>query len=206
MEVTTDFANLLQSFDLPALDDQPATIIGTWPDLTLAFTNKAWATFSSLNGGHRDRLQLGICIFDAIPEALLPFYREHFQEVIREDKPWEHEYECSSPEAFRLFHMLVYPVSHGQGLLMIHSLRRESAHDRLPPSLRGEYRDKDGFVHQCAHCRRTRRCDDHRVWDWIPDFVRTPQLNTSHGLCDVCYAYYYREERQVFPSPLSTVQ
>jgi len=47
---------------------------------------------------------------DAIPLVLQPFFRQHFAAVLQEDRPWEHLYECSSPEQLRLFHMLVFSL------------------------------------------------------------------------------------------------
>jgi hypothetical protein len=53
------------------------------------------------------------------------------------------------------------------------------------------YRDANGVIGMCMHCRRTRRSDDPDVWDWVPDFLSAPPDNISHGLCSMCFSYYY---------------
>jgi hypothetical protein len=206
MEISREFEPLLRAHNLHALDEQSATTIGTWPDLTLAFMNKGWSKFAKENGGQIDRWCLGASILDVIPPVLLPFYREHFEAVLSDDRPWEHVYECSSPDVFRLFHMLVFPLSGGRGLLMIHSLRRESSHVQPRGEPADEYVFTDGFFHQCVHCRRTRRIDDIKVWDWIPELVRAPRANTSHGLCQHCFAFYYNEGGRNILPPISTIE
>lgn len=88
---------------------------------------------------------------------------------------------------------------------MVHSLRRESPHDRVAKDWAEEYEAVDGFVHQCAHCRRIQRSDNSHEWDWLPELVRVPRSNISHGLCEPCYSYYYKEGRQITHPPTSTI-
>jgi hypothetical protein len=206
MIISDRFLPLIGTHSLDEFDRQESTIIGTWPDLTLALMNDGWSKFASENGGNVDRWCLGSCLLDAIPAILLPFYRNHFEAVLRENRPWEHTYECSSPDLLRLFHMIVFPIQAGLGLLIVHSLRQESSHD---PSTNAcpidEYKATDGFIHQCVHCRRVRRGDDRNAWDWLPELVRAPRPNTSHGLCQPCFEFYYNEGREFFPTTISTV-
>ncbi len=206
MIISERFLSLLGKHDPDDLDRQEGTIIGTWPDLTLALMNDAWTKFANENGGDVDAWCLGSCILHAVPKILLSFYREHFEMVLREDRPWEHTYECSSPDEQRLFHMMVFPLSAGQGLLMIHSLQKTSRlRGATSTSTVDEYEYTDGLFHQCVHCRRVRRADDINVWDWLPELVRLPRPNTSHGLCKPCYAFYYCDGRRTVPSIISTV-
>ena len=200
------FLKLLGEHDPHDFDRQEGTIIGTWPDFTLALMNDAWSKFAKENDGDMGAWCLGSCILDAIPKVLLSFFREHFEMVLREDRPWEHTYECSTPDQQRLFHMLVFPLSAGQGLLMIHSIRKTSRRRAATStSTIDEYEYSDGFFHQCVHCRRMRRTDDINIWDWLPELVRRPRLNTSHGLCQPCYAFYYCDGRDTLPPAISTV-
>ncbi|MDQ3034620.1 MAG: hypothetical protein M3Y87_19580 [Myxococcota bacterium] len=54
------------------------------------------------------------------------------------------------------------------------------------------YRDPNGMLVQCSHCRRVRRGDPSvTAWDWVPEYVARPQPRTSHGLCAVCLDFYY---------------
>lgn len=205
MQVASNFLQLLRAYPVEEFDQQPGSVIGTWSDFKVGYLNDGWSKFAQENDGAVDRWGIGACLLDAIPAVLSPFYRNHFAAVLRDDRPWEHIYECSSPKLLRLFHMLVLPLENKQGLLMFHSLRRETTHEPGHEDvIAGKYEDSNGILHQCAHCRRTRR-NDEDVWDWLPEFVRNPRPNTSHGLCRPCFAFYYNEGRRVFPRSISTV-
>jgi hypothetical protein len=207
MKASPDFLPLLNAHKIEELDRQSITALGTWPDLTLAYLNQGWITFARQNGGVPERWGLGTSLVEVIPAVMLPFFSEQFMRVLREGRPWRHDYECSSPERMRIFHMIVYPLGSGQGLLMIHSLRRDSKHAPGPSKFSiVDYEDKDGLIHHCAHCRRVRRIDDASVWDWVPELVRNPKPNTSHGLCIPCFGYYYNENRQDHPAMFSTTE
>lgn len=174
------------------------TIYVMRPDLTLAYVNLGWKRFSAQNGG--DPLislnwPVGCCVQDAIPPVLRPFFAENFAKCLRERRPWEHRYECSSPELYRSFIMMTYPLGAGEGLLVVHSLVQEAPHTRIAHEpLDVLYRDSHGIIHQCCHCRRVRRCEVEPNWDWVPDWVTACPTNTSHGLCDPCFGFYYQNK------------
>ncbi|MEI9812314.1 MAG: hypothetical protein WDO18_06420 [Acidobacteriota bacterium] len=52
------------------------------------------------------------------------------------------------------------------------------------------YRDNQGMVRLCAHCRRTKDPEEER-WDWVPAILATLPAYASHGLCPFCRAYHY---------------
>ena len=206
MVVADKFLPLLSKYDPDTLDRQADAIYGLWPDATIAFLNQGWFRFAKDNNAiDIDRWSLGASIFTSIPDSLIPFYKNHYSQVLREGCVWEHVYECSSPEMYRLFHMLTYPMA-AEGLLVINSLRNEMPHDRpvsqLPIS---EYEDSHGIIHQCVHCRRVRRVRLEETWDWVPQFVRSPSQAISHGLCFPCFTFYYKSDRDAFPAVLSTI-
>ena len=107
--------------------------------------------------------------------------------ALSEGNPWSHEYECSSPDQFRKFHMIVYPLKDGRGGLVVNSLVIEKPHDpKHRPAHAAElgcYTDEHGSLHQCMHCRRARRNTALDQWDWVPAWVAQSPPNTSHGLC-----------------------
>jgi hypothetical protein len=81
----------------------------------------------------------------------------------------------------------------GDGLLVAHSLSQETSHTQpSSPPIESLYRDDQGVLCQCGHCRRVRRAGhDSAQWDWVPDYVAQPPADTSHGLCPLCTQYYF---------------
>ena len=201
-----DFLPLLDGFQLSVLQRDPGTIYGLWPDLRLAYTNSGWSQFAAENGGEPAISQnwgLGADITRAIAEPLRPCFQECYGQCLREDRPWVHMYECSTPAVYRAFQMKVFPLRRSAGLLVINSLKVVAAMQRpCEAPLEQRYRDGNGLILQCAHCRRVRPLDGQ--WDWVADWVKRPPPKTSHGICEVCVAYYFTIRRGRFDPPFST--
>src|SRR6202042_2406372 len=103
--------------------------------------------------------------------------------------------ECSSPEVYRQLHMTAFPLGRAEGLLVVNSVRLEVAHLRVAcPPLEELYRNREGIIAQCCHCRRVRRAREPNVWDWVPAWLTNQPENTSHGLCEPCMAFHYSDE------------
>lgn len=192
-----DFRKLLRDFDLVRFKSLKNTIYGLWRDFTYAYLNRAWFTFASENGGAPavcDNWGLGSNLLDAMCADIRPFYEDHYLQCLEKDEVWEHDYECSSPRKFRQFRQTVYPLA-GQGFLVVNALITARPHDRkvieLNDELKKEYFDNNDMIHQCCHCRKVQNMSDRKRWDWIPDWVKRAPERTSHGLCPVCYNYYY---------------
>lgn len=175
---------------LPALDasDDVAYLLG--PDRRIARVSPGWSRFALANGGGAalGRWERGEApLDDALPPPLRAFYLDAFARALESGEPWEHDYECSSDGAFRLFRMTAYPVE-GRCLVVVHSLRVEAPHGgpEHPP---GEAYAARGVVVSCAHCRRVRHPAGR--WDWVPAYVRAPPPNLSHGMCEPCCAFYW---------------
>lgn len=167
-------------------------------DLRILYCNQAWDDFAAQNEGQKliRTSILGQSILQAIAAPLQEFYATVFQYVRENGQPFELEYECSSPELFRVFHMRVLPVQGSQRLLMINSLAVEQPHglDRpAQPADHARYTDEYGFVHMCSHCRHTRRVEDNH-WDWVPSYLNQPPAPVSHGLCPACMVYFYPDQ------------
>jgi hypothetical protein len=180
------------------------------PDFTLAYVNLGWTHFAARNGGEPAislNWPIGSYVLAATAPVLRPFFAENFSKCLRERRPWEH-YECSSADLYRSFVMRTFPVGAGEGLLVVHSLAQETLHTRCVCEPRDIlYRDQHGFILQCAHCRRVKRCGAKPTWDWVRDWVTSCPTNTSHGLCEPCYGFYYRNSRlpaKRFPEPFRT--
>lgn len=189
-----DFCPLLQRFASDEMKRLDHVIFGLWPDLTFALFNEGWFRFAEQNEGE-PRISrewvLGRSLLEAVPEVLLPFFRDGFTRALATGERWEHEYDCSSPETFRLYHQSVYPLG-SEGLLVVNSLKVEGP---LEGSMQGgnanDYLDPHAIVHQCARCRKVENVRAGNRWDWIPGWIASPPEKVSHGLCPVCLDYYY---------------
>lgn len=184
-------------FHVASLEADHSIIYLLGPDLRIVYCNRAWDEFASLNGGiglNRESV-LGKSVLDVIAEPLRPFFANGFAQAQKQLRPWEHDYECSSPEVFRLFHMRVLPLANSY-LLVENSLKVERPHGSerpAMPSYQAPYLNEHGILTMCAHCRRTRRIDTGEVpiWDWVPAFLTEPPGRVSHGLCRNCRSYFY---------------
>lgn len=193
------FSRLLSGYDTASLEKSPSAVIGLWPDLTIGYLNSGWYRFARENDGEQavQGWELGAYLPAAISDPLQTWYTSRFEECLRGDQPWEHDFECSSAEHFRVFRLCCYPLRSGEGLLLVYSKRIEHAHDAAArpvaePELR-RYVDARGIVRQCMHCRRVARGGDDHTWDWVPDWVQKSPQETSHGICPICFAYYFGE-------------
>ena len=162
-------------------------------DLRLVYCNPAWDRFALANNGGlalSDRV-LGSLIMDFIPPELMEFYRAAFSSA--RDAVVEFDYECSSPDSYRIFQMQILPVEQPKGYTVINALTVQETMDaHRPPLVLGpEYVADTGIITVCSHCRRSRRVDSPDQWDWVPANLRPAQGNISHGLCPICHAYFY---------------
>lgn len=203
------FARLLRQFDRRALDDDPGVIFGLWADFRLAYVNRAWFRFADENGGQpaiAERWPLGTSVMDAVPADLQPYYRYLYALANARDPhasvPLCHEYDCSGPETYRRFAMQIYTLEGLQGYLVVNSLLIERAYEAgaaVTAPRPEDYLDENGMFCQCSHCRRYRNVAEGGRWDWVPAWVQRQPVRTSHGLCRICFDYYYPKN---FPSSL----
>lgn len=185
---------LSEAFDLSLLDRDGATLVAIDEHHTIRWFNQAWTKFARANDGKAvlERFSVGASYVDAIGAPLRDFYEAAFRTAVHSGKVFEHEYDCSSPELARVFHLRALPTR-DRGLLIEHSLLVEQP---LPPQeatpfQRTAYVGDNGLILQCANCRRVKRGDG-SAWDWLPTFARRRDLDVSHGICPTCVAYYWR--------------
>lgn len=179
---------------LKNFEDDPAVIYAVNQSLRLVYCNAAWDRFALENGGLTvvRELQIGVDLLSVIPDPLRTFYLDAFERVLATGVAWDHDYECSSAERSRNFHMRVTPPPwQSQVLIVINSLIAEGPHpgtcvDSDPTALL----DPHGIVTMCCHCRRSRLPSGTREWIWVPALVRDMPVNVSHGLCPVCLSTY----------------
>ena len=204
-----DFSTLLDGFYLETLENDPNSIFGLATDLTLNYLNPGWFNFARDNDGEpaiSARFILGSYIGDAMAGPARGYYLEIFQGILATGKVWHHDYECSSPEKYRIYHQSVYPLYKKNGLIIVNSLVKEQPHDartRKPRSpVKENYLQETGFITQCSNCRRVQRASRQDVWDWVPAWIKKMPENTSHTFCPICYEYYYEFK---FPSSRSPI-
>jgi hypothetical protein len=176
------------------LDRDPAVIYALDSDLRITYCNEAWDRFAAENGGKGlgRQKQLGRLVWDVIPDALLPFFQQGYGSVLTFRKPWEHQYECSSPTVFRSFRMKAYPDPEHEGLVVVNSLVVERPHQRLSHAPgTSAYVDARGHVTMCCECRRTRRVKEPTIWDWVPAYLQQRPEFVTHGLCMACLTLLY---------------
>ncbi|HKU37914.1 MAG TPA: hypothetical protein VJR89_07200 [Polyangiales bacterium] len=179
-------------FDPRSLVQQTSTLVAVDPNGIMLWVNPAWHSFALTNAGAATRARFGIgsSYFAGITGPLRDYYTHLFAEAYSSGCVLQRDYECSSSDVHRAMHLRALPVR-GAGLLLEHSVLRESAMQRTAEAALGvRYVNDHGFIVQCSNCRRTRQVDAN-VWDWVPDWVASPHPAASHGLCEVCVAYYY---------------
>jgi hypothetical protein len=192
------FERLLAGFYRQPLDQGDDVIYGVWPDLTLAYSNARWTRFAIENDGADvlRRWPLGASVRSAFGPALDPFYTRAFGEVLATGTIWQHTYTCPSPLQMRWFNMRALPLG-SEGLLVCHSL--VSAADIAGPRRRrpsaAPYRDANGMVTQCAHCRRVQVATAQLAepdWHHVPAFIKLAPPRTTHSLCPICFMYHFK--------------
>jgi len=193
-----DFSALLNGFSLETLENDPNSVFGLSIDLTLNYLNPAWFDFAAENKGEpaiSERFGLGTYIGDALSGSARDYYLDVFSKILQKGEVWHHDYECSTPDEFRLYHQSVYPLYSRSGLVIVNSLVTEQPHDeasrRSYPPVGKLYTQETGFITQCCNCRRVQRAPQQNVWDWVPAWIEHMPENTSHSFCQICYEYYY---------------
>jgi CheY-like chemotaxis protein len=192
----------LAPFAIDTLERDRATICALDGQLRITYVNQAWRTFSHDNGGTwgDGRWGIGVALLDSVPTVLRSFYERLFERARTSAAPVEHSYECSSATTFRRFRMRIFRCD-GGALVVSHSLSQEVSHRWMAtPTNERLYRNGDGIIVQCSHCRRVRPIGpEPRRWDWVPDYLAGHQDGVSHGLCPLCVEFHYPAREQDTP-------
>ena len=191
MHLAPDFLPLLAGHSLEELEASENTVVGIRADYTMGYVNPAWFRFAQENAAPDLEHWENRSITQSFADPVVDAYLDLFRRVQDSGKPADHDYECSTAETYRGFRLRVLPLP-ARALLLLHHLRVERPHDRAvaaPEDLR--YRDDQGVITQCAHCRRTRRSTNLSTWDWVPAYLDRSLRDVSHGLCPTCFRHYY---------------
>lgn len=182
------YRDLLGHRDLAELEQERWPAYGMWLDSALAYLNPAYVRQMPPRWG------LGARVLDATGILCGAVERVHALACATKE-PATMRYACPTASHAREFELRVFPLALPSGdvggLLAIHSMVDEQLHDDTRPADEHAYRDRAGIIHQCAHCRRTRRSGDVEIWDVVPAYIDTLPVDTSHGICGRCVAHYY---------------
>jgi hypothetical protein len=161
-------------------------------DSTIVYCNPAWDLFALQNNGPGATAGhvLGRSLFSYIPAVLNSQYRTLVDTARLGRKSSGSNYECHSPDQFRIYRLIVLPIPDTDLIAMVHSLRVERAMMFGPMDVSAYHHGPGNVVTLCAQCRRTKN-NHHRYWDWVPEFVRTPPRRISHGICPECTMYLF---------------
>ncbi len=187
------FKQLLTGFDLIDIENHEGTVFGLRDNYTIAYFNKAWKSFAQNNDGEpaiSSNWGIGAQFFNAVPEIMKSFYLELFRRCRAQEKSVKHTYECSSPDVYRKFQQIIYPLN-TEGYLIVNSLLMEEPHraDLFPYAAFHSTKTKD-IIYQCANCRKVRHQKLDNRWDFIPQWIHKAPAMVSHTLCSACEGFY----------------
>jgi len=186
---------MLCGFNTSVIASADDVIYVLTPNLNLVAFNNAWCSFAMANGGQSvlQRWMAGASILDAMAEDTRKPLSQVYARVLASGVPEAFEYECSSPEQFRIFLQYIYPLK-GRipGLLVCNSLVYLSDNPKGEATFDHRYRDATGLVRQCCHCRRLARRRA-SAWDWVPALEENGEDNITHGICPTCLDFHFPE-------------
>lgn len=193
-----EFKILLRHHNIEDLNAHAGVIYGVWSNYRLAYLNPAWFQFAMENGGEPHitaEWGLGRSILDCMSGIVRKVYKAKYDKCLISLEIANYQYECSSETVYRRYHQIVYPLGKHEGLLIVNSLIVDRPHNKEKRPTRDAnkllYMDKNGFICQCALCRRTKNLRKAEQWDWVPEWVRQCPAHTSHTFCPTCFGHYF---------------
>ncbi len=136
----------------------------------------------------------GTPYFGGTSGPLLSLLEAAFANAFSMGAVYELEYECSSPEDRRRFHLRALPVN-GEAHVLDHALVAvEPIDEESHPPLEEHYLRATATILQCSNCRRVHHSKTD-AWHWVPAWVRRSHARTSHGICPGCMRFYYAQPR-----------
>jgi hypothetical protein len=185
---------LLPAFPRHVLEQPDVNVAVLDTRFRLLWVNPAWDEFALANNG-----RAGVREYPTYLEAIQGPLRAHFtaalEHALGSGEVFEQDYECSSPDVLRQFHMRVLPFA-SQGLVVEHTLVASSQHEDGEAAIERHFTNDDGLIVQCSNCRRVRRLGITETWAWVPAWVSRSHPRTSHGLCSPCTRFYWGKGRR----------
>lgn len=159
----------------------------------IVWVNEGWRSFAADNGVSDGLLERWRSYVGVIAEPLRSHYAAAFASALATGTVYEQDYECSSPEQRRVFHLRALPFE-GEGLVLEHTLLTEAAWSEEPhDALESRYLGPGGTIEQCSNCRRVRDpLGPGETFHWVPAWIGAPHPRTSHVICTLCAGFYWR--------------
>lgn len=80
----------------------------------------------------------------------------------------------------------------GSGGIVNHLVVERPNHSYSPGAvIEAQYRKLNGMISQCSPCRCVQNAEMLEQWEWVGDWIDKMPDETSHSLCESCWAYYY---------------
>ncbi len=184
-------ASDLPGYNVEPLNESEDVVFVLDDRFRLLAHNQAWVKFAINNDGEKilTDFPVGADVIGAYDDGYQERFFDLYCRIVEEDERYDYDYECSSPDTFRLFRQSIYPVS-GR-LLITNHLRQSEAMTREAHAFSAAYITPHNMVVQCGHCRKVRHQTVEGRWDWVPSLVDKPHKPTSHTLCPNCFEFYY---------------
>lgn len=191
--ICPDFKEEIAYLDLDAIESSNDTTYVIDTGFVVRAFNSAYVRFGQENDcpDVEEKFGIGFDLREAITGPAKDYYEKKYQEAIDKNKPLSFEYECSSPEEYRLLYQSAYPILNGKGLLISNHVNLCCEHKSEPFELGDAHKTAEGFIVQCSHCRKIQNQHGENQWDWIPSLVSNPYHDTSHTFCQNCLDHYY---------------
>lgn len=193
MHIVPEFAKAIAHMDLDFLCASKDVVCIVDRDLNLMGYNNAWVDFARNNNGENalSKFPLRASISEAGEGLVRSYVLQGYERALRDHKPFEHQYECSSPEKFRIFHQTAYPIAGSKGLVITHHLLVEKDHQESEKSFISRFENNHEILTQCANCRKVRDPQEESTWFWVPSLVHKQLPNISHSICTPCLDHYF---------------
>ncbi len=198
--IEKNFRQNLSDFELTTLENSEQRIYGLLADLRFAYFNPAFRRpLDQQEAIWKNYLNtlIGTPIQNVLKGAMKDFYVRKYQAVLDSGEPWHHQYECSDAERYRSYHIAVYPLKSGKGIIVSNALRVETPMNetRKGPAyraIRDYYTDDHGMITQCSNCLKVQRPLEPGIWDWVTHWVDNIPNNCSHSICPICFDYHWK--------------
>ena len=193
LRVDSAFASRLPEAQARIIADSEDSIFVLDEELAIRACNAAYLRFGETNGctGIESRFGLGCRLTQVLPHAVCDIYLPIYLKALESGARVDHDYECSSPQVFRRYHQTVYPLRERRGLIVSNHLVYEVPHSWKASAKKPGHFDADGWLSQCACCRKVKDRSRPENWDWVPAFVESPHPRTTHTYCLTCLDFYY---------------